>query len=145
MFKSLECFTGAWICFALFIIENKIKLDWVHISADRETYLMSLTALFVFKANGILEVYFYIKMPSKFHTLFFSKLTYVTTSVLGYCVFLNLRTVVKLFAAFLQIKEAKIIVIEGSGHKCTSNNSTRESYNLKDLFCQSYILNFNWG
>ena len=34
---------------------------------------MSLVASLVFKANGIFEVYFYIKMLSKFDTLFFSK------------------------------------------------------------------------
>ena len=57
-----------------------------------------------------------------------------------------LRTAVKLFAAVLQIKEAKIIVVEDSGHKCVTNvcnNSVRESENLKDLFCKSYILNLN--
>ena len=76
---------------------------------------------------------------------FFQKLTYVTTSVLGYCAFSNLRTAAKLFAAVLQMKEAKIIVVEDSGRKCTRNNSTRKSENLKDLFCKSYILNLNWG
>ena len=81
-------------------------------------------------------------MLSKFYT-FFKKLTYVTTSVLDYYAFSNLRTRVKLFAAVLQIKEAKIIVVEDSGHKCICNNSTRESENLKDLFCKSYILNLN--
>ena len=69
----------------------------------------------------------------------------MTTSILGYCVFSNLRAAAKLFAAVLQIKEAKIIVVEDSGHKYTCNNSTRESENLKDLFCKSYILNLNWG
>ena len=58
-------------------------------------------------------------MLSKFYTSFFKKLTYVTTSVLGHCAFSNLRTRVKLFAAVLQIKEAKIIVVEYSGHKYT--------------------------
>ena len=82
-------------------------------------------------------------MLSKFHTSFFQNLTYVTTSVLGYCAFSNLRTAVKLFAAVLQIKEAKIIVVEDSGHKCTCNNSTRESENLQNFFCKSYILNLN--
>ena len=52
---------------------NKLKLDWVHISADRKTYLMPLIASLVYKANSIFEVYFYIKMLSKFHTSFFSK------------------------------------------------------------------------
>ena len=66
-------------------------------------------------------------MLSKFYTSFFQKLTYVTTSVLGYRAFSNLRTAGKLFAAVLQIKEAKIIVVEDSGDKCTCNNSTRES------------------
>ena len=61
----------------------------------------------------------------------------MTASVLGYCAFSNLMTAVKLFAAVLQIKEAKIIVAEDSGHKCTCNISTRESENLKDLFCTS--------
>ena len=62
--------------------------------------------------------------------------------VVGYCAFSNLRTAVKLFAAFLQIKDAKIIVVEDSGHKCICNNSTRESENLKEKlhFCKSYIL-----
>ena len=82
-------------------------------------------------------------MLSKFHTSFFQNLTYVTTSVLGYCAFSNLRTAVKLFAAVLQMKEAKIIVVEDSGPKCTRNNSTRKSENLQDLFCKSYILNLN--
>ena len=68
-------------------------------------------------------------MLSKVH--FLKKLTYVTTSVLGYCAFLNLRTAVKLLAAVLQIKEAKIIVVKDSGHKCTCNNPTRESENLE--------------
>ena len=35
----------------------------------------------------------------------------MTTSALGYCAFSNLRTAVKLFAAVLQIKEAKVIVV----------------------------------
>ena len=83
-------------------------------------------------------------MLSKFYTpFFFQKPTYSTTSFLDYRAFSNLRTVVKLFAAVLQIKEAKIIVVEDSGHKCTCNNSTHESKNLKDLFCKSYILNLN--
>ena len=69
----------------------------------------------------------------------------MTTSVLGYCAFSNLNTALKLFAAVLQIKEAKIIVVEDSGHKYTCNNSTCESENLKDLFCNRYILNLNWG
>ena len=76
---------------------------------------------------------------------FFQKLTCVTTSVLGYCDFSNLRIAVKLFVAVLQIKEAKIIAVEDGGHKCTCNNSTRESENLMDLFCESYILNLNLG
>ena len=99
---------------------------------------MSLRASLVFKANGIFEVDFNIKMLSKFHT-FFQKLTYMTTSVLGYCTFSSLRTAVKLFAAVLQIKEAKIIVAEDTGHKCTCNNFTHESENLKDFFSKSYI------
>ena len=73
-------------------------------------------------------------MLSKFYA---SKLTYVTRSVLGYCAFSNLRTAVKLFAAVLQIKEAKIIVVEDSGHKCICNNSSREvenSYSVKATF-----------
>ena len=74
---------------------------------------------------------------------FFQKLTYVITSVLGYYAFSNFRTAVKLFAAVLQIKEAKIIVVEDSGHKCTCNNSTPESQNLKDLFFKNYLLNLN--
>ena len=53
----------------------------------------------------------------------------MTTSVLGYCAFSNLRTAVKLFAV-LQIKEAKIIAVEDSDHKCVYINSTRESENL---------------
>ena len=61
---------------------------------------------------------------------FFQKLIYMTTSVLGYCAFSNLRTAVKLFAAIFRIKGAKIIVVEDSGHKCACNNSTRESENL---------------
>ena len=39
----------------------------------------------------------------------------------------------KLFATVLQIKEAKIIVVEDSGHRATYNNSTRASKNRKDL------------
>ena len=70
-------------------------------------------------------------MLSKFCASFFSK------------PYSSLRTVVKLFAAVPQIKETKIIVIEDSGHKCTCNNFTRESKNLNDLFCKSYILNLN--
>ena len=50
-----------------------------------------------------------------------------------------------LFAADLQIKEAKIIVAEDGGRKCVCNNSTPESENHKNLFCKSYILNLNWG
>ena len=49
----------------------------------------------------------------------------------------------KLFVVVLHIKEAEIIVVEDSGHKCVCNNCTRESENLKDLFCRSYILNLN--
>ena len=134
MFKSLECFHR---CLNMFCFvhhwKHKSKLDWVHISADRKTYLVSLIASLVFNANGIFEVYFYIKMLSKFCASFFSK------------PYSSLRTVVKLFAAVPQIKETKIIVIEDSGHKCTCNNFTRESKNLNDLFCKSYILNLNWG
>ena len=40
----------------------------------------------------------------------------MTTSVLGCCVFSNLRTAMKLFTAVLQIKKAKISVVEDSGH-----------------------------
>ena len=131
------CFIHHW--------KNKLKIDWVHIFAGKKTYLMSLIALLVFKVNSIFEVYCYIKMLSKFHASFFQKLTYVTTSVLGCCAFSNLRTTLKLFAAVLQIKKAKIIVEWDSGHKCICNNSIRESQNLKDLFCKSYILNLNGG
>ena len=70
-------------------------------------------------------------MIPKFHTSFPQKLTNVTTSVLGYCAFSNLRPAVKLFAAILQIKGTKIIVVEDRGHKCACNNSTRESGNIK--------------
>ena len=77
-------------------------------------------------------------MLSKFHTSFFPK-TYVRDN-LGPS---NLRTAVELFAAVLRIKEAKIIVVEDSGHKCTCDNSTCESENLKGLLCKSYILNLN--
>ena len=61
----------------------------------------------------------------------------MTISVLGYCVFSNLRTAVKPFVAVYKIKEAKIIAVEDSGHKCTCNNSTR------DLLGKSYILNLS--
>ena len=98
---------------------------------------MSLIASLVFKASGIFEVYFYIKVLSKFYTSFFQKLTYVTASVLRCCAFSNLRAAVKLFAAVLQIKEAKVIVVEDIGHKFTCNNSTPENENLKDLFSKS--------
>ena len=37
----------------------------------------------------------------------------------------------KLFDAVLLIKEAKFIVVEDSGHKCTCNNSTREAKTLR--------------
>ena len=70
---------------------------------------------------------------------FFQKLTYVTTSVLGYCAFSNLRTAVKPFVAVYKIKEAKIIAVEDSGHKCTCNNPAN------DLLCKSYILNLSWA
>ena len=63
----------------------------------------------------------------------------MTTLVLGNCAFSSLRTAVKPFAAVLQIKEVKIIVVEDTGHKCTCNNSFRECENLKDFFCKSYI------
>ena len=63
----------------------------------------------------------------------------MTTLVLGYCAFLSLKTEVKLFAAVLQIKEAKIVVVEDTGRKCTCNNSFRVCENLKDFFCKSYI------
>ena len=146
LFKSLEsfhrclnmfCFVNHW--------KNKLKLDWVHISADRKTYLVSLIASSVFLANGAFEVYFYIKMLSKFILHFFQQLIYVTSLVLGCCTFSNLRTAVKLFAAVLWIKETNVIVVEDSSHKCICNNSTRENENLKDLFRKSYILNLNWG
>ena len=55
------------------LLKKQIKTYWAHVSADRKTYLESLIALLVFKANGIFEVYFYIKMVSKFCTSFFSK------------------------------------------------------------------------
>ena len=76
-------------------------------------------------------------MLSKFYTSFFSK-TYLHDN-LGprlLCLF-ELNNNGEAFAAVLQIKEAKIIVAEDSGHKCTGNISTRESENLKDLFCTS--------
>ena len=73
-------------------------------------------------------------MLSKFHTLFSAKAYLRDNLALGYCVFSNLRIAVKLFAAVVQIKEAKIIVVEDSGHKCTCNNCPRESENLRDLF-----------
>ena len=116
------CFIHYW--------KNKLRLDWVHISADRQTYLMSLIASLVFKANSIFEVYFYIMLIFCYDFLyknlnfilhFFQKLTHVTTSVLGCCAFSNLRTAMKLFIVVLQIKEAKIIVVEDSGQKCVSN------------------------
>ena len=125
-------------------LKKQINLDWVHLSADRKTYLVSLSALLVFKANGIFEVYFYIKMLSKFH-VFFPNLTYMTTSVLRYCAFSSLKTAMKLFAAVLQIKEAKVIVVEDTDHKCTCNNFTRKSENLDNFFCKSYIWILNWG
>ena len=74
LFKSLEsfhrclnmfCFVNHW--------KNKLKLDWVHISADRKTYLVSLIASSVFQANGVSEIYFYIRILSKFYTSFFWK------------------------------------------------------------------------
>ena len=70
---------------------------------------------------------------------FFQKLTYMTTSVLRYYAFSSLKTAMKLFAAVLQIKEAKVIVVEDTGHKCTCNNFTRKSENLENFFCKSYI------
>ena len=99
----------------------------------------------VLKTNVIFEIYFYLKMLSKFQTSYFSK-TYLRDNLRPRLLAVsNLRTAVKLFAAVLEIKEAKIIVVEDSGHKCTCNNSTRESENLKNFFCKSYILNLNWG
>ena len=74
LLKSLEsfhryfnmfCFVHHW--------KNKLKLDRVHISADRKIYLVFLSASLVCKANGIFEVYFYIKMLCKFYTSVFSK------------------------------------------------------------------------
>ena len=70
-------------------------------------------------------------MLSKFYTFlhlhfytFFSK-TYLRDKLGPRLLCLsNLRTVVKLFAAVLQIKEAKIIVVEDSGHKCICNVKT---------------------
>ena len=76
---------------------------------------------------------------------FFQKLTYMTTSVLRYYAFSSLKTAMKLFAAVLQIKEAKVIVVEDTGHKCTCNNFTRKSENLENFFCKSYIWILNWG
>ena len=74
LFKSLECFHR---CLSIFCfihhLKNKLKLDWVYVSTDRKTYLVSLIASLVFKANSIFEVCFYVKMLSKFHASFFSK------------------------------------------------------------------------
>ena len=57
-------------------LKKQTKLDKVHISAERKTYLVSLSATLVFKAIifffFFFEVSFYIKMQSKFHR-FFSK------------------------------------------------------------------------
>ena len=50
---------------------------------------------------------------------------------------------VKVFAAVFQIKEAKIIVIEDTGHKCTSSNPTRESENLWGLL--DFLLFQGWN
>ena len=78
LLKSIEFFHR---CLNMFRFihhwKNKLKLDWVYISADRKTYLVSLIALLAFKANGIFEVYFYVKMLSKFLTLFFFSKTYL--------------------------------------------------------------------
>ena len=62
----------------------------------------------------------------------------MTTSGLGYCAFSNLSKAVKLFAAVLQIKQAKTIVIEDSSHKYTCNDPTREIEKLllEFLMCQ---------
>ena len=74
LFKSLEYFHS---CLNMFCLvhqwKNKSKLHWVHISADRKTYLVSLIASLLFKAKAIFEVYFYIIILSKFYTSFFSK------------------------------------------------------------------------
>ena len=126
------CFIHYW--------KKKLKLDWLQISADRKTYLMSQIASLYSRQTVFLKFIFIYKCYLSFILHFFQKLTYVKTSFLGYCAFSNIRTAVKLFAAVLQIKEAKIIVVEDSGHKCVCNNSTLESENLKDLFCKSYIL-----
>ena len=70
---------------------------------------------------------------------FFQKLTYVTRSVLGYCAFSNLRTAVKLFAAVIQIKEAKIIIVEDSGQNVPViillvKAKTLRTYSVKTTF-----------
>ena len=74
LLKSLECFHRClnMSCF-IHHWKNKLKLDWVHISADRKTYLVSLIESSVFQANGVFEVYLYIKILSKFYTSLFSK------------------------------------------------------------------------
>ena len=83
-------------------------------------------------------------MLPKFHISFFSK-TYLRSNVDPKLLYLfDFKDSGEAFAAMRQIKQAKIIVIEGSGHKCVCNNSTRESENLKYLFCKNDILNLIW-
>ena len=59
LFKSLECFHS---CLNMFCFvhhwKNKLKLDWVHISANRNTYLVSLIASLVFKETVFLKFIF---------------------------------------------------------------------------------------
>ena len=83
-------------------------------------------------------------MLSKFYTLFFWK-TYLR-SKLGprlLCLF-ELKDSGEAFCCSPSDQRTKDhIAVEDSGHKCVCNISTRESENLKDLFCKSYILNLN--
>ena len=130
LFKSLKCFLR---CLNMFCFihhwRNKLKLDWVYISADIKTYLVSLIAWLAFKANGIFEVYFYIKMLSKFHTSLFSK-TYLrdNLSLRVLCLF-ELKESGEAFCCSPSDQRSKDHCRRR--YKSTCNNSSREIVNSR--------------
>ena len=124
-------------------LKKQIKTYWAHVPADRKTYLVSLIASLIFKANVIFEVYFYIKILSKFHTSFFSK-PYLRDNLGPRLLWLfELKDSSEAFCCSPSDQRSKNHCRRRYCSHCTCNNSARESENLKDLFCKSYILNLN--
>ena len=130
LFKSLQCFHS---CLNMFWFihhwKNKLKVDWVYISAEWKTYLVSLIASLVFKANGIFEVCFCIEMLSKFHTSLFSTTNLRDSLGPRLLWFFELKDSSKTFCCSPADQRSKDHCRRR--YKCTCNNSTRESETLR--------------